>query len=164
MIDKFVEVGASFDLLSPVLAIIGNVMNGPSYTFLIPHEFCPVSGHDVGRILRKRGVKSWGRMIVSGTLMVSVRLEKARWAQQILEQAGVPIENPLPDAAPRPTASRKRAAPRAGLDLSLHDEQQRVIVDFRGYGLPNEWFSDTRPKSHTGRVKPSGTVQRKGYP
>ena len=114
MIDKFVEVGAGFDLISPVLAIIGNVMNGPSYTFLIPHEFCPVSGHDVGRILRKRGVKSWGRMIVSGTLMVSVRLEKARWAQQILEQAGVPIENPLPEVAPKPSASRKRAATGAG--------------------------------------------------
>ena len=47
-------------------------------------------------MLRKRGVRYWGMMIVSGTLMISVRLNQARWAQHLLDQAGVPIENPLP--------------------------------------------------------------------
>ena len=111
MIDKLLEVGAGFDWISPLLGFLGDVMNGPSHTFLIPYDSCPVSGHEIGRMLRKRGVKSWGRMIVSGTIMVSVCLEKARWAQQILEQAGVPIENPLPEPVRRQSARRRRAAP-----------------------------------------------------
>ncbi len=110
MIDKFLEVGAGFDWISPLLGFLGDALNGPAYTFLIPYVSCPVSGHEISRMLRKRGVRSWGRMIVSGTLMVSVRLEKARWAQQILEQAGVPMENPLPEMAGRPARRSRRAA------------------------------------------------------
>lgn len=113
MLDKSIQVGASFDWISPMLSIIGSVINGPSYTFLIPYDSCPMSGHDVARLLRKRGVQSWGRMVVSGTLMVSVRLEKARWAQHLLEQAGVPVENPLAEQDRRRSASPRSAAPRA---------------------------------------------------
>jgi hypothetical protein len=114
MIDKFLEVGAGFDWISPLLGFLGDALNGPAYTFLIPYDSCPVSGHEIGRILRKRGVRSWGRMIVSGTIMVSVRLQKARWAQQILEQAGVPLENPLPEMAGRPSRRSRRVVPGRG--------------------------------------------------
>jgi hypothetical protein len=112
MLDKFLEVGAGFDWISPLLGFLGDAMNGPSHTFLIPYDSCPMSGRDVARLLRKRGVKSWGLMIVSGTLMVSVRLEKARWAQHLLEQAGVPVENPLPQKAGSRSARRRRTSPR----------------------------------------------------
>ena len=114
MLDKFLEVGAGFDWISPLLGFLGDAMNGPSHTFLIPYDSCPMSGHDVARLLRKRGVKSWGLMIVSGTVMVSVRLEKARWAQHLLEQAGVPIENPLPQKTRTRSGRRPRMSPRSG--------------------------------------------------
>jgi hypothetical protein len=104
-IDKLLEVGAGFDWVSPLLGFLGDAMNGTAHTFLIPWNSCPMSGHEVKRLLNRRGVKTWGVMIVSGTLMVSVKLEKARWAQHLLEQAGIPIENPLP-------GGQQRAAPR----------------------------------------------------
>jgi hypothetical protein len=111
MIDKFLEVGAGFDWISPLLGFLGDAMNGPAHTFLIPWNSCPMSGHEVKRLLRKRGVKSWGVMIVSGTLMVSVKLNKARWAQHLLEQAGVPIENPIAGASRRRQRQPARQSP-----------------------------------------------------
>ena len=96
MLDPILEIGASFDWISPLAGFLGGFLNGPSYTFLIPYEGCPLSGREIAWMLGKRGVKSWGHMIVSGTFMISVRLAQARRAQHYLEQAGVPIKNPLP--------------------------------------------------------------------
>jgi hypothetical protein len=90
------EVGATFDWISPLAGFLGDILNGPSHTFLIPYDASPLSGREIAWMLGKRGVKSWGHMIVGGTFMISVRLGKARWAQHLLEQAGVPIDNPLP--------------------------------------------------------------------
>ncbi len=94
--DTLLGVGATFDWISPLASVIGDLMNGPSHTFLIPHDGSPLSGREIAWMLKKRGVKSWGHMVVSGTLMVSVKKRQARWAQHFLEQAAVPIENPLP--------------------------------------------------------------------
>ena len=96
MLDSILGIASTFDWISPVAGFMGDLVNGPSHTFLIPWASCPLSGREIGQMLRKRGVKYWGMMIVSGTLMVSVRLNQARWAQHLLDQAGVPIENPLP--------------------------------------------------------------------
>ena len=97
MIDSILGIAATFDWITPLAGFAGDLMNGPSHTFLIPYGGSPLSGREIGRMLNKRGVKCWGLMIVSGSLMVSVRLSQAPWAQRLLEQAGVPIENPLPD-------------------------------------------------------------------
>ena len=95
MLERFLEIGASFDWISPLASILGDLLNGPSHTFLIPNGNSPLSGREIGYMLGKRGVRCWGLMVVSGTLMVSVRLSQARWTQHLLEQAGVPIENPV---------------------------------------------------------------------
>ena len=110
LIDTGLEIGASFDWISPLASILGDILNGPSHTFLIPYDSSPLSGREVQLMLGKRGVKTWGLMVVSGTLMVSVRLNQARWAQHLLEQAGVPIENPVPtqQGARRPTVQNRR--------------------------------------------------------
>ena len=107
MLDTILEIGASFDWISPLASILGDMMNGPSHTFLIPYGSSPLSGREITWSLSKRGVKSWGHMVVSGTLMVSVRLNQARWAQYLLEQAGVPIENPLPAQSQADRARRR---------------------------------------------------------
>jgi hypothetical protein len=106
MLDTILGIGASFDWISPLASVLGDLMNGPSHTFLIPYSGSPLSGREIGWMLGKRGVKCWGLMVVSGTLMVSVRQGQARWAQQILEQAGVPIENPVPNQAQRANRAR----------------------------------------------------------
>jgi len=99
MLDTILGIGCSFDWISPLASVLGDMLNGPSHTFLIPYDSCPLSGREVAWMLNKRGVKSWGHMVVSGTFMISVKLSQARWAQHLLEQAGVPIENAAPGAS-----------------------------------------------------------------
>ena len=110
MLDRMLEVGAGFDWISPVASIFGNIMNGPSHTFLVPYDSSPLSGREIELMLRRRGVKTWGLMVVSRSLMISVRLNQARWAQHLLEQAGVPLENPLPSHTRDRRSSASRSA------------------------------------------------------
>jgi len=110
MLDTILGIGASFDWISPLASVLGDLMNGPSHTILVPYGSSPLSGREIAWMLSKRGVKSWGHMVVSGTLMISVRLGQARWAEHLLEQAGVPIENPLPVQNPTGRAQRRNSA------------------------------------------------------
>ena len=110
MLDKLLEVGSAFDWISPAAAFVQGAVNGPSHTFLIDHASCPLSGHEVEHLLRQRGVKTWGLMVVDGTLMITVKRNQAQWAQALLQKAGVPITNGLP-------AQKSRKLPRnAGRD------------------------------------------------
>ena len=132
MLDTMLEAGASFDWISPLAGILGDIMNGPSHTFLIPYDSSPLSGREIAWMLGKRGVKTWGLMVVSGTLMVSVRLNQARWAQHLLEQSGVPLENPLPAQARKRQSGSKRtpgraSRQRAGASGTLVDSIQDVL-------------------------------------
>jgi hypothetical protein len=132
MLDTILEAGASLDWISPLASILGDIMNGPSHTFLIPYDGSPLSGREIAWMLGKRGVKTWGLMVVSGTLMVSVRLSQARWAQHFLEQSGVPMDNPLPaQTRKRQSGSRRtqgRAARhRGGASGTLVDSIQDVL-------------------------------------
>ena len=119
MIDNVLGIASTFDWISPLVGVVGDLMNGPGHTFLIPWQSCPMSGYEVQGLLRKRGIKTWGLQIVANTLMVSVRLAQARYAQHILEQAGVTIENPLPDA---PQRQRQKRARRSGGVFSVFDD------------------------------------------
>ncbi|HSJ58674.1 MAG TPA: hypothetical protein VLC95_15935 [Anaerolineae bacterium] len=103
MSDKLLAAGASVDWISPLLAMLGNLVNGPSYTFLIPYD-CGWSGRDVISLLRRNGIKTWGHMVVSDTLMLTVRLAQAGWAQYLLDRAAIPVENRT-TAAPQPASA-----------------------------------------------------------
>jgi hypothetical protein len=132
MLDTILEAGTNFDWISPLASILGDIMNGPSHTFLIPYDSSPLSGREIAWMLGKRGVKTWGMMVVSGTLMVSVRLNQARWAQHLLEQSGVPLENPLPAQTRRRQSGSKRtprraSGQRAGASGTLVDSIQDVL-------------------------------------
>ena len=132
MLDTILEAGASFDWISPLASILGDIMNGPSHTFLIPYDSTPLSGREIAWMLGKRWVKTWGLVVVSGTLMVSVRLSQARWAQHLLEQSGVPVENPLPAQTRKRREGSKRSSGRssrqgAGSSGTLVDSIQDVL-------------------------------------
>ena len=90
MFDKFLAIGASFDWITPTSRLIQNAINGPSHTFLIPIHQSPMTGREICRMLKRRGVDTWAPMIVSGTLMVNVRKMQAQQAQYLLSEAGVP--------------------------------------------------------------------------
>jgi hypothetical protein len=130
MSHKLLAAGASMDWISPLLALLGNVRNGPSYTFLIPYD-TGWSGREVISLLRQNGIKTWGHMVVSDTLMLTVRLAQAEWAQYLLDRAAIPVENrttatPQPASAPihgpgsgRETESRIVSTAKKLWDLEL---------------------------------------------
>lgn len=114
MIDKFLEVGAGFDWISPLAAIIGDLAHGPAHVFWIERAGCPMSGREIEFMLRRRGVATWGAMVLDGSIRLSVKQSQARWAAHLLESAGV-VGASSP-AAPAPAQRRPSpAARRAGL-------------------------------------------------
>ena len=124
MIDKMLQVGSAFDWISPAAATLQNVMRGPSFTFLIPYDDCPLSGREIELALKKRRVACWGLMVVDGTLTVSVKQAQAQQAQRVLESQGVPIENGL-SAESRRAHKRplpRNAAGRTGNPFAVFDE------------------------------------------
>ena len=91
MFDKILEFGTVFDWISPLIAAVQDITNGPSHTFMM-HENCGWSGRAIANTLRRHGVKTWGHMIVNHSIMITVRRKQARWAQYLLEREGIPIQ------------------------------------------------------------------------
>jgi len=114
MIDKILEFGTIFDWISPVIAEVQDIVNGPSHTFFIPEE-CNWSGGEVTSLLRQHGVKTWGHMTVNRMRMITVRQPQARWAQYLLEREGIPIEygviDERIDRAPHAARENERTSP-----------------------------------------------------
>jgi hypothetical protein len=91
--DELVEIGTMFDWISPTLNIAQNVVHGPSHTFLVPQD-CGWTGMEVANLLRRRGIKTWGHMIVNGTIMLTVRDTQSEFARYLLHQAGLTSGEP----------------------------------------------------------------------
>jgi len=91
MLDKILELGTLFDWISPLVAAVQDVTNGPSHTFMM-REDCGWSGREIANTLRRHGVKTWGHMIVNHSIMITVRRKQAQWAQYLLEREGIPIQ------------------------------------------------------------------------
>jgi hypothetical protein len=103
--DDLLEVGTMFDWISPVLSIAGDIANGGGYTLFIP-QACGWTGGEVDRLLRRNGIKTWGKMIVNGFLMITVRPAQAEQARFVLNRAGVPLDNGSPSGATEPRGGR----------------------------------------------------------
>jgi len=87
------KLGISFDWISPLIAIAGDIANGRNTrTFLIPAN-CGWTGREIERLLNRNGITTWGLMIINETFTISVRQSQAEWAQYVLERAGIPMEN-----------------------------------------------------------------------
>jgi hypothetical protein len=101
--------------MAPVITIVQTILNGPSHTFHVPAG-CGWSGLAIERLLRDHGVRIWGKMIFNRTIMFTVRLPQAMWAQCLLERAGIPIDNPmLRSPAQRRGKTRSRARTRSAV-------------------------------------------------
>jgi hypothetical protein len=94
-----------FDWISPLIAIVQNLANHPSHTFLVPAN-CGWSGSQIEHMLKRHGVHVWGRMTVRRTFMLTVRRKQARWAQYLLQREGIPIQHGVLD--PRTESGRTR--------------------------------------------------------
>ena len=90
MLDRLLEFGTVFDWISPLIAEVQDVTNGPAHTFLIPED-CGWSGRAVERLLKDQGIKTWGLMIADHMILITVRQAQARWAQYLLDRERIPI-------------------------------------------------------------------------
>jgi len=81
----------SLPLPQVILAYPQDWANGPSHTFHIDRKRCPFSGLHIENLLTANGIRVWGKMIVLGDIMVTVRRAQARWAQYLLQREGIPI-------------------------------------------------------------------------
>ncbi|HHX65287.1 MAG TPA: hypothetical protein GX702_10410 [Chloroflexi bacterium] len=79
------------DVISPLTADLLDLVNGPSHTFFVDAN-SGWSGWAISNILTSHGIRVWGKMVVMGDIMFTVRRAQARWAQYLLERAGVPIK------------------------------------------------------------------------
>ena len=91
MLDKILKFGTVFDWISPLIAGVQDLTNGPSHTFLITED-CGWSVREIANLLRRHGIKTWGHMIVNHQIMITVRKQQAQWAQYLLDREGVPVE------------------------------------------------------------------------
>jgi hypothetical protein len=119
MFGDILEFGTTFDWISPMLSIAGDLANGGGYTLLIPQD-CGWTGHEIANLLQRNGIKTWGHMIVNGTFMISVRQPQASYARYLLQRAGLPtgIE---PLAHPHERSGRVTARHRRRNSESLGD-------------------------------------------
>ena len=86
---ELLQFGTTFDWISPILSVAGDVANGGGHTFLIPQD-CGWTGMEIANLLRRKGVQTWGHMIVNGTFMITVRQTQAEYARYLLEHEGLP--------------------------------------------------------------------------
>jgi hypothetical protein len=107
MLLRILELGASADLIGPLLGLVQNVLNGPSHTFLVPAD-CGWSGREIEVLLKQHGVKPWGRLIIHRTIIFTVRIAQASWAEELLRRKGIPVLSPPVQAAARRSGSRHR--------------------------------------------------------
>jgi len=95
---SLLEIGASFDIISPMAHLFGGLVHGAGHTFNISSG-CGWSGNDIEKLLRKRGVQTWGLMMVGGDILIKVPRAQAAQAQGILEQNGITIQGGMVEAS-----------------------------------------------------------------
>ena len=91
MIETFLKFGATFDWISPTLAIAQDIAYGPSHTFLIPAGG-GMSGREIANMLRQRGIKTWGHMVINGHYTITVRESQKEFATYLLQRKGLVAE------------------------------------------------------------------------
>ena len=91
LFDDALEVGTWFDWISPLLSVAGDVAHGGGRTFFVD-QACGWTGGEIADLLRRRGIGSWGRMIVNRKIMLTVRKGDADRAARLLDGAGLPWE------------------------------------------------------------------------
>lgn len=106
-LDDLLNIGAAFDWITPSVAFINDVLNGPTSDFGIPIS-AGISPGDIKRLFDQRGIKVWGLMLnpKGNTLMLTVNRSQATAAYDLLKQNGVPLEySPVAAEPPANTGS-----------------------------------------------------------
>jgi len=109
MSDPIMEIGSSFNWITPAAAFIQDILNAPCSHFGIP-ALSKWDRRGIKRLLTQNGIRVWGLMYTLDmeTLMFSVPKAKAQWTYLVLQREGVPILYSPSEIANSPTTRRKR--------------------------------------------------------
>ena len=73
--------------------LIRSVTGTASWRLAVPRA-CGWSGRDMEQLLRRHGVRIWGRNFDRHHLYFRVKLEQANWAEYLLWRRGIPVVSP----------------------------------------------------------------------
>jgi len=86
MLDKMIEVGASWDWVTPVISVFGCLFRGHAG---IVTEIPPGwSGHDVCKFIEQEGISTHSRMIIRGQLCFDVPKQYKQATYKMLWRIG----------------------------------------------------------------------------
>jgi hypothetical protein len=88
MIDKLIEVGSTFDWITPLFTFLQDFRNRPSVGYNVPVDG-GWSAYAISDLLKAHGIKVWGLTIFQGTIMFRLRAAQAEYAQYLFAQNGV---------------------------------------------------------------------------
>jgi len=88
--DEAVRVAASWDWVTPVIAMYHDWKYRPSTGFFWPYGSGSV--WEVKRYLKSKGVLVWGGLVVGNQCQIRVRESQAEYAAFLIGQLGVPFQ------------------------------------------------------------------------
>jgi hypothetical protein len=104
-----------FNLVDRIEGLVRGLMYGGG-TKTLKVEHSETVGQDYEDVLKKRGVKSFGRGVTSGELRWKVKERQARWAEYNLRRMNAPVTSKDVDPANRKAIRYQGALPPAWAD------------------------------------------------
>lgn len=89
MLDKAIEIGASFDWITPLWTFYQDWRNRPSAGFAVAADTA-WSAYAIQDLMAEHGIKTWGWRIIDGLILFRLRTAQAAYAEYLMEQHGVP--------------------------------------------------------------------------
>ena len=93
MFESILKAGASFDWITPLFAFIQNYWYRPAVGYIVPLEYAATP-----ELLKSKGIKLWGIVIVGNEVVFCLRLAQAGFAQYWMERNGIPYQGGATDA------------------------------------------------------------------
>jgi hypothetical protein len=90
--DELLEIGSAWNWITPGIAFLQDLINGPGSHFGITMNAGWDKG-DIRELLTRHGVRVWGLMpnLSCDMLMFAVPKTQAKWAYYLLKVRGVPV-------------------------------------------------------------------------
>ena len=104
MLEQTSKVGATADWLTPLWSVILDWYYQPAASFSMPWGET-YSSHEVQKMLKSKGIRSWGYLAVNDTVLFSVREPQADYTEYWLQRKGIAYEGGL---SPKKSAMYRR--------------------------------------------------------
>ena len=111
---------------------LGAITGANSYPFFVPAN--GPSGDQISRLLRAKGIKSWGYAWARGEMFFQVPARQGAWAAYVLQGAGVPLLHRVPAGQPGEGLAARAARGKPGKQAKT--ESVRSLLDRIADWLP----------------------------